>query len=144
MLTYTQIITWNNTLLLTTSDIYRKDIVFSLQIIDKDYELWKEKCVFVPPFISSCIHPCGGLWICSEVFGWGPSYGAWRLQAGQGKCTCHHLHWWDWCYSHQAFWCTDWRYASGCLTDSPVALHTFYLFLCFTIKICPDYENSFT
>ena len=22
------------------------------------------------------------------------------FRAGERKCSCHHLHWWDWCYCH--------------------------------------------
>lgn len=60
--------------------------------------------------VFSCIHPCGGLRVCSEVFGWRPPDGAWRLPAGKGKCPGHHLHRWDWRHRNKAFWCSDWRY----------------------------------
>lgn len=58
----------------------------------------------------SCLHPCRGLWVCPEVFGWRPPDGARRLQAGKGKRPGHHLYWWNWRHSNKAFWCSDRRW----------------------------------
>lgn len=43
-------------------------------------------------FPSSCVHPCGGLRICAEVFGRRSSYGAGCFQTCERKCTCHNFH----------------------------------------------------
>lgn len=68
------------------------------------------KSAFFSSFFASCLYPRGGLGVCSEVFRWRPSYGAWRIPAGKGKRPCNHLHRWDWRHRHKTFRRTDGRF----------------------------------
>lgn len=61
-------------------------------------------------FSFSCVHPRGWFRVCAEVPGRGSEDGERCLQTGQGERSCYHLYWWDWCYSHQEIWRTDWRW----------------------------------
>ena len=66
----------------------------------------------------SCLHSCRGVRVCAEVPGGGASYGEGCVPTCPGECP---FHWWDWCYCHQEFRRSDWRYelvytASVCMS----------------------------
>lgn len=77
-------------------------------------------CVLI---VYSGLYSCGGIWVCAEVSRRGSTHGARCLSTGQRECPGHYLYRWDWCDCYQAFWCTDWRYASLFLWLSDRVLH---------------------
>lgn len=94
--------------------VYLYEVIFFFLLCFRHWRvLLKKKRLKSSLSVCSCLHPCRWLRVCPEVFGRRPPDGAWRLPAGEGKRTGHHLHRWNWRHSNKAFWCSDRRWGDA-------------------------------